>query len=173
MVRLGIPDVRGWGTAISSTERIAFKAANHQPPVHHPCPGTEVCLGSRLHFQRQPHTAIWNFFLSAGFPDVCLNLTSLHITRRRGRVTLFICPGLWKPQSTMAYASGGLDVHTTPPGNHWSGVHLEVTFTCFLAATPAPAVFLPPSLPFLSLSSFPPPQPPSHPFFAGFCSFFP
>lgn len=130
--------------------------------VHRPCPGTAARLGSLQHSQRQPHTAVWDFFLSAGFPDVCLNLTSLncHTKKRKGHpahlswaVVTRRAPGPVPPRA-------GCSHHTTPPRSHLSRMHLEV-ITRFLAAIQLQLCSLPP---FLSFSSFPPPQPPSHPF---------
>lgn len=138
-------------------------AASSQHLDRHPCPGTEACLGSRLHFQRQPHTAIWDCFLSAGFPDVCLNLTSpnSNTEKRKGHPAHLSRAAVTQRAPEPVPPRAGCSHHTTEQPLEWNapgGHHL------LPGSHPSSSCAAPTPTPFLSFSSFPPPRPPSHPF---------
>lgn len=168
--RLGVGySLNAWiqrGSMTSST------AASSQHLDRHPCPGLEACLGSRLHFQRQPHTAIWDCFLSAGFPHVCLNLTSpnSNTEKRKGHPAHLSRAAVTQRAPEPVPPRAGCSHHTTEPPLEWNapGGHHLLPGSHPSSSCAAPHPHPLPVLLFLSSpsASFPP-------FFAGFCSFFP
>lgn len=158
MVRLRIPDVGGVGYSLQLLDPEGLEFGTHftqsgQRLVHRPCPGTPT--GS-------PTLPFGISFSPAGFPDVCLILTSLncHTKKRKGHpahlswaVVTQRAPEPVPPRVGCSHHTTKQPLERNAPGGHHSlpGSH------------PSSSCVLPPP-PFLSFSSFPPPQPPSHPF---------